>query len=232
MNIAIILAAGSGTRIKQSKIPKQFIEIDKKPIVIYTFEKFMNNENIDEIIIVCHPDWIEYLNQAMDRFKYSTNYTHITAGGLTRNDSIKMGLNYINKNLKIKSDDIVLTHDGARIFISSKTINENIEWAKKFGSVGTVVPSTDTIVCSLNGQKIDSIPNRNHLFNSQTPQSFSLEILNDIYHDNSSDTSDACTLAVKKGYDVYIVNGEHSNIKITTDFDIEILETMIRMNNL
>lgn len=231
MNIAIILASGSGTRVRNSRIPKQFIEINDKPIVLHTLEKFINNQNIDQIIIVCNYDWINYLKQIMEKlFKKANNY-HIICGGLTRNDSIKKGLDYINKNLPSKKDDIILTHDAARIFVSTKIINENIEYAKKYGVVDTVVATTDTIVCSSDGKKIDTIPNRNYLYNCQTPQTFKLEILNKIYEQIYGDTSDACSLAVESGYYVHLLIGEYTNIKITTDFDLAIAEFLLKKNN-
>lgn len=175
---------------------------------------------------------MEYLNQTLNKFSYNLTNLHIVAGGITRNDSIKMGLNYINEKFKVKNDDIILTHDAARIFVSTDIINKNICFAKKYQSVDTVVPAIDTIVYSLEGNKIDSIPIRDNLYNSQTPQTFKLEILNNIYNNNYEDTSDICTLAVKNGYDVHLVNGEYSNIKITTDFDLEIINILIKKNNL
>lgn len=229
MNIAIILAGGSGLRVKNSSIPKQFLEINNKPIILHTFEKFFNNENINEVVIVCHPEWRDYLNQIMNKFLYKTNDFHIVGGGMSRNDSIKNALNYINKNLVVNNEDIILTHDAARMLVSIKTIDENILYTKKYGAVSTVVPTTDTIACSSNGDKIDSILNRNHLFNSQTPQSFKLEIINYIYK-NYNDTSDACSLALQKGYYIHLLNGEYSNIKITNDFDFSIIELMCRKN--
>lgn len=230
MNIAIILASGNGTRMRNSKIPKQFIEIKNKPIVSHTVEKFINNQNIDETIIVCHPEWISFLKQSMEKLHPKNNY-HIIEGGTCRNDSIKLGLIYIQKNFDIDNNDIILTHDAVRIFISSKIINDNIEYAKKYGAVDTVVPATDTIVCSLDGKKINNIPNRDQLFNGQTPQTFKWKIINDIYSKKNIDASDACSLAIQNGFDVYLLEGEYSNIKITSDFDLAIIDAMVRTND-
>lgn len=230
MNIAIILASGGGTRVRNSKIPKQFIEIGDKPIVVHTFDKFISNKNIDKIIIVCHPDWVSFLEQYLNKTCIDDNY-HIIKGGSTRNDSIKLALTYIGENFSVNSNDIILTHDAVRIFISTKIINENISYAKKYGAVDTVVATTDTIVFSFDKVKIDNIPNRNYLFNGQTPQTFKWEIISSIYNENFDDTSDACSLAIKNGFDVYLLKGEYSNIKITTDFDIDIIKAMVKIDD-
>lgn len=231
MNIVMILASGSGLRIKNYQIPKQFISIENKPIVMYAFEKFIENKNIDEILIICHPNWIDYLNDMMNKFSYKNNEFHIVKGGSTRNESIKNGLNYIIEKFEILDNDIIITHDAARIFTSQNIINKNIECAEKYGAVDTVVPAVDTIICSLADNKISSVPNRKHLFNGQTPQTFKFSILNNIYKNNCEDTSDACYLAIEKGYDVHLVKGEYSNIKITNDFDLNIAEFMLKKND-
>lgn len=165
----------------------------------------------------------------MNKFSYKAKDFHIVGGGMFRNDSIKNALNYINQNLTINSDDIILTHDAVRMFVSAKTIDENIQYTKKYGIVNTVVKTTDTIVCSSDGDKIDSILNRDYLFNSQTPQSFKVSIMNALY-ETYNDTSDACTLAMRSGYNIHLLSGEYNNIKITNDFDFLVIELIYRKN--
>ncbi len=222
MNIAIILASGSGSRIKQSKIPKQFIEISNKPIVIHTMERFLSNKNIDKIIVSCHPEWIDYLSKYV-KDNYTSGRINIIKGGKQRNDSIGNAIKFVHDNNIACDDDVILTHDAVRMFVSDRIINENIDVCKRYGAVDTVVKTIDTIVLSSDGKNIDSIPERDYLYNSQTPQSFRYKILKDIYLSNKiKNTTDACRLLLEK-HDCIIgmVIGEYENFKITNDVDLE-----------
>ncbi len=229
MNFALILASGTGSRVKSSKIPKQFIEINNKPIVAHTVDKFLLNKNIDEVVIVCHPEWNEYLTNYLKNFNKKA---YVVNGGKTRNESILNGLNYIKNDLKAKGTDIVLTHDAVRMFITDRIINDNIDKAKEYGAVDTVVPSTDTIVESTNKETLTSIPNRDHLYNGQTPQSFKFGIIYDAYKNNKADTSDACRLVLENTKNkVALVIGDYENFKITTDFDLEFAKSVVKKND-
>lgn len=229
MNYAIILASGTGTRVKSSKIPKQFIEINNKPIVAHTIDKFLLNKNIDEVIVVCHPEWNSYLTNYLKSFNKKA---YVVDGGETRNISILNGLNFLINEIKAKDNDIVLTHDAVRMFITDRIINENIEMAKKYGAADTVVPSTDTIIESTDKQFIASIPNRDNLYNGQTPQSFQLGIIYKAYKDNNADTSDACRLVLENtNTKVSLVIGDYENFKITTDFDLEFAKSVVKKND-
>ena len=232
MNIVIILASGSGSRIKQSKIPKQFIEISNKPIVIHTMERFLFSKNIDKIIISCHPEWIDYLSKYVED-NYSDDNIVIVKGGKQRNDSIANAIKFINDNNMACDDDVVLTHDAVRMFVSDRIINENIDVCKECGAVDTVVKTIDTIVSSNDGKNIDNIPERDKLYNGQTPQTFKFKILKDIYLSNEiENTTDACKLLLEKHNAIIkIVLGEYENFKITTDFDLDYAKKMVNKND-
>lgn len=217
MNITIILASGNGSRIKQSKIPKQFIEINNKPIVIHTLERFIYNKNIDKTVIVCHPEWVDYLNNYINQ-NYNNGNIFIVEGGKERNHSIVNAIRLIDKEMNVKDDDVILTHDAVRMFVSDRIINENIEMCKKYGVVTTAVPTIDTIGI-IRENKIIDVPNRNDLVNIQTPQTFVYKTLKDTYLINGiQNTSDACKLLLNSK--IYIVIGEYENFKITSDFDL------------
>lgn len=224
MNIAIILASGNGSRIKQSKIPKQFIKINNKPIVIHTLERFIYNKNIDKTIIICHPKWIDYLSNYINKH-YSNDNIFIVEGGKERNDSIANAIRFLDKKLNVKDDDVILTHDAVRMFVSDRIIIENIEMCKKYGAVTTAVPTIDTIGIIKNNKIVD-VPNRNDLVNIQTPQTFLFNILKYLYlHNKIKNSSDICkSLFDKKLKHINIVYGEYENFKITTNFDLYLIK--------
>ena len=231
MNIAIILASGSGSRIKQSKIPKQFIEISNKPIVIHTMERFLSNKNIDKIIVSCHPEWIDYLSKYV-KDNYPAGSINIIKGGKQRNNSIANAIKFIHDNNIACDDDVILTHDAVRMFVSERIINENIDVCKQYGAVDTVIKTIDTIVLSNDGKNIDSIPERDNLYNGQTPQTFKLKILKDLYLNNEiRNTTDACKLLLEKHNTIIkMVLGEYENFKITTDFDLDYARHIVIKN--
>lgn len=218
MNIVVILASGNGSRIKNSKIPKQFIEINNKPIVVHTIERFIYNTNIDKTIVVCHPEWVDYLTNYVNQNIKNDN-VYIIEGGKERNDSIANAIKFLNDELNVNGDDVILTHDAVRMFVSDRIINENIEMCKKFGAVTTAIPAVDTIGF-VDDNLVKNIPNRKHLFNIQTPQTFKMKIMSKILDlKNVPNTSDLCSLF--NGIDIYVVEGENKNYKITFDEDLK-----------
>lgn len=230
MNIAIVLAGGVGSRTG-FKRPKQFIDICGKPLIIYTIENFENQEEIDAIAIVCKEGWKEeltsYLQQyGIDKVKW------IIEGGDTRQESVYNAIMFLKD--KCKGEDIVLIHDGARLFLSKEIIKNNIYGAKKHGAVNTVIPCTDTIVESLNKETISSVPNRNNLYAAQTPQSFKYDLIFEAHRkameSEIKDCSDDCQLILKMGKDVQLVEGNKKNFKVTTLEDFELAEALITIN--
>lgn len=232
MNIALILASGQGSRIKTSKIPKQFIEINNKPIVGHTIDKFIINNNIDCVVVTCHPEWMDYLKKYLiDNFP--NNQYHIIEGGKERNDSIANAIKYITKNISNNNNDVIITHDAVRMFVSDRIINDNISLAKKYKAIDTAIPCVDTIVSSINHKTIHHIPKRNELYHGQTPQTFHLELLKTLYlKNNIENTTDICSLLLEKTKEkIAIVIGEYENFKITTDFDLDYAIKMVKKND-
>lgn len=229
MNIAIILAGGSGTRMG-SDIPKQFIDIYGKPLIIHTIESFDANPNIDSIAIACKKEWQEDLRIWIR--KYGINKVQwIVDGGDTRQESIYKSLMTIGK--ECGEDDIVVIHDSARPLISQRIINENIEGAKEFGAVDTVIPSADTIVKSIDENTIDSVPLRKELYLGQTPQSFKYSMILDAHNkaieNNNLEATDDCQLVLALKKDVHLVRGDKLNFKITTFEDLLLLKAVIKL---
>lgn len=232
MNIAIILAGGSGSRMG-SDIPKQFMDIYGKPLIIHTLENFDINPNIDYITVVCKEDWCEDLRIWIR--KYGINKAKwIVEGGKTRQESIYNALKKIET--ECSENDIVVIHDAARPLISQRIIDDNIEGAKKYGAVDTVIPTSDTIVNSKDGEMINSVPIRKELYLGQTPQSFSYRLIkqaHEIALDNDRfDATDDCQLIIGMNENVHLIKGDKLNFKITTFEDMLLLKAVIKLGKL
>lgn len=221
---AIILAGGKGKRMN-SKVSKQFIEIKDKPVIYYTIKKFNENKNIDNIVVVLPKDEVDYFKENVLK-KYTLKVDKIVIGGAERQDSVYNGL----KSLEQDSVDIVLIHDGARPFISDRIIEEGINYAAVYGASAPGVMPKDTIkIKNEEGFSINT-PKRETLMAIQTPQVFKFnEILRcheKIKEDKILVTDD--TMVVEQyGYNVYLYEGEYTNIKITTPEDLILGEKLI-----
>lgn len=213
---AVLLIAGTGSRFGGS-IPKQFREIDGKKIYLYTLEQFLETKLFDQIILVCHPDWVEQVESEVEGVK-------VIAGGPTRQKSSYRGLLACDPGTTH-----VVIHDGVRPFVSSEIIRSNVLAVRKFGAVDTCIPSADTIVYSKNGDKIDEIPPRIHYLRGQTPQSFAYELILQAHKSTAkTNASDDCSLIRDMGHEVHIVQGSEENIKITTEMDLLIARALLK----
>ncbi len=234
MTYAIILAGGFGTRMKNSLIPKQFMNLKGKPIITHTIEKFLLVDSIDKIIIPCKEDWIQELEQMINKYTPSEKIKVIT-GGNSRNMSIKNSIEYIN-SLSPSKEDVIITHDAVRPFLSIEIIKNNVKEAKSNEMViDTCVKAVDTIVQSKNNDIIDNIPNRDKLYLGQTPQSCKYWIAKQIYSKEYDEylfsSTDLCRLAIENNIKTKIVEGDYFNIKITTDFDMYLAKLIIGEEN-
>lgn len=231
MIYAEILAGGSGTRMGNTDLPKQFMMLGTKPIIIHTIEQFQLEPRISKIIVCCPKKWISYMTDLLK--KYLPNATNIAVceGGSTRNETIINGCKYIEENFGIEKDDIIITHDAVRPFITTRIIADNIEQGLKCDAVDTVIPATDTIVEVAKGDIISNIPNRKIMYQGQTPQTFKIKKLMDTYEsltDEEKDIlTDACKMFVIKDLKVKIVSGEDYNIKVTTMHDYKVCNALL-----
>lgn len=233
MNIAIIVAGGKGTRMGIKDKPKQFLDIYEKPIIIHTLEVFDKHQEIDYICIVGLEEWHDDIKTWIKEFQIK-KVKWIVKEGNTRQKSVFNGLNALK--YETNPEDIVLIHDAARPLINNRIISENIKAAKEYGCVCTVLPSTDTIIKSIDNKTIDSIPLRNELYLAQTPQSFKYSIIWNA-HNNADEeilktATDDCKLVLAYGNDIHLVNGDKFNFKITTVEDILFLKSIIELREL
>jgi 2-C-methyl-D-erythritol 4-phosphate cytidylyltransferase len=234
MIYAEILAGGKGTRMGNVNMPKQFLTLNGKPIIIHTLEKFILNSEFEKILVVTPREWINYTYDIIEKFIGQEGRIIVVEGGKDRNESIMNGIKYIEDSHGLSDDDYIVTHDSVRPFLTHRIIKDNIEQVKKYNAVDTVIEAIDTIIESENGDVISNIPKRDNMYQGQTPQSFHVKtILN--YYNQLSDgerdiLTDACKICTLFGEDVKIVKGEVFNIKITTPYDLKVANAIIQEN--
>jgi len=219
--LAIIVAAGSGTRFG-ADVPKQFLEIGGKPILIHTLERFNQCTEIDEIFLVLAENEIGNFQKTLEKFNLE-KVKKIIAGGKTRAESVR------NAVKSISNAEIIGVHDGARPLVSAEEIAETFIKARETGACCLVGKITDTIKRIENGKIIETI-DRENLRRAQTPQTFRFEILQKAFSDDNfvSSATDECYLVEKAGFEVYFVEGSAKNIKITTREDFALAEIFLR----
>ena len=220
MTNALIFAGGSGTRMNSKSRPKQFLQFYGKELIIHTLENFQNHSEIDGIVIVCIEDWIPYLNKLLEKYGID-KVKAVVFGGVTGQESIFKGLKAI-KTFDKDEKSIVLIHDGVRPFINEDVISSCIKSVKEKGSAITVVPATETIITSEDG-KISTITDRSKCCLARAPQCFYLDDILDAHHkaikDGNLNMIDSASLMKFYGHELYTVQGNADNIKITTPTD-------------
>lgn len=235
MNIAIIFAGGVGKRFKNTDIPKQFVDICGKPIIIHTLELFQNHSEIDKIYIAILPTHKAYLQNLVKDFGI-TKVAGIVNGGNSGQESIFNALNLAYQ--ENPSDSIVLIHDGVRPIVTSEVISANIKCARINGNAITCTPCSETILISENKVNPTTVPYRRNTFAAQAPQSFRLGDIMEAHlkiqqrKEKYEDMIDSCTIYNYLGKKTYIVKGNTGNIKVTNPEDIFILEALIKCREL
>ena len=231
MNFALILAGGFGTRMGQTKKPKQFLELGNKPILIHTIEKFAILNDFEKIIVLTPKEWINFTQDLIN--KHNFDNVVVIEGGELRIDTINNGMEYILNNYD-GDNHMIITHDAVRPFVTHRIIKDNILKVIEYGACNTMIPATDTIVESRDDTLISNIPKRNYMYQGQTPQSFNLNKLKSFYdkltQEEKENLTDACKVFTLNGEDVAIVEGEVSNIKITYPFDLNVANYIIKEN--
>lgn len=230
MIFGAVLAGGVGSRMNISDMPKQFLPLGEKPIILHTLEKFLMCNRFDRIYVGVHPNWQLHMQDLLDKHLAGAPVTIVPGGG-DRNSTILNIIDAIEKDHGESDENIIVTHDSVRPFVTLRIINENIDAAMRYGACDTVVPAIDTIVVSKDGEEISEIPNRSLMYQGQTPQSFKMSMLKNLYHDLSEEEkevlTDACKICVVRNTPVKLVAGEISNLKITTVSDYKIAQAMV-----
>ena len=228
MVVALLTAAGTGTRMGQD-IPKQFMHVDNKPLIIHTMEAFQNHPSIDAILVVTLPAWTAVLQAYASQFNI-TKLRWVVPGGATGQESIHNGLIELSKSLS--DDDIVMIHDGNRCLVSSEIISNSLATYQAHGSAVAAIPCVEAVFRSNDDgtSSTVSIP-RELLFRTQTPHTYSLgKILwahREAEKKGITNTAASCTLMQMLGETVFFSKGSETNLKITTVDDMLIFEALL-----
>lgn len=228
-NIALIIAGGVGARMHQD-IPKQFMNVNDRPIIIYTLQAFQNHPNIDAIEVVCLDGWHDILRAYCKQFEI-TKLENIVSGGETGQDSIRNGLYDIAKRYN-GDNDIVLIHDSIRPMVSQDIISDSIRVCREFGNATTVIPCTSVMLKTEDSIVSEGQVPRDNLKITQTPQTFFLNELLSVHAEaikkDLLPSIASCALYIEMGKKVYLSKGSEKNIKITTSEDIEIFNALLK----
>ena len=226
-NIGLLIAGGSGNRMHQD-IPKQFITVNERPVIVYTLEAFEKHSEIDAIAVVCIEGWEQVLWAYAKQFNI-TKLKHVVPGGKNGQDSIRNGVFELEKHYG--PDDLVLIHDAIRPMVSAEIISDNIRVAREFGNAITVIPCAEAMVQTENGVvSVGSYP-RDRLKRTQTPQAFRIGDICDLHRRaldaGITNSVASCTLKIEMGEQVYFSAGSEKNIKLTTVEDIDIFKALL-----
>lgn len=227
-NVALIIAAGTGSRMGQD-IPKQFIHVEEKPIIIYTLEAFQRHPSIDSIICVTLPAWVEVVRAYAHQFNIS-KLKWIVPGGQTGQESIFNGLKAIKDELS--HDSIVMVHDGNRCLVSNEVISDSLATFYRHGSAVAVIPCVEAVFRSNdNGVSSTVSIQREQLYRTQTPHTYTLGKLLWAHEEANkrgiTNTTATCTLMQQLGETVYFSKGSEENLKITTVEDMMIFKALL-----
>lgn len=227
MNIALLTAAGAGTRMGQD-IPKQFLTVNERPVIVYTMEAFQYHPEIDEIIVVCLEGWENILRAYANQFNI-TKLARIVRGGASGQESIYNGILALSKDHE--GEDLVLVHDGNRPFLPSKMITDCIATAKRYGCSVAAVPCQEAMALTEDGVVSAGNIARENLKRTQTPHGFRLGKLQELHRQAGEkgieNTTATCTLMMELGEPVYFYEGSEKNIKLTTLDDMDIFKALL-----
>ncbi len=226
--VALLTAAGTSTRMGQD-IPKQFMHVENKPLIIHTMEAFQKHPSIDEILVVTLPSWTDVLMAYARQFNIK-KLKWVVPGGSTGQESIRNGLMKLKEELD--KEDIVVIHDGNRCMVSDEIISNSLATFHVHGSAVAAIPCVEAVFRSGdNGlSSTVSIP-REQLFRTQTPHTYTMGKLLWAYEEaekrNITNTAAACTLMQQLGEVVYFSKGSEENLKITTVDDMMIFKALL-----
>lgn len=228
-NIALIIAGGVGARMGQ-EIPKQFINVHDKPVIVYTMEAFQKHPEIDAIEVVCLDGWHDVLKAYAKQFGIA-KLENIVSGGKNGQDSIRNGLMDIYGRYH-NDDDIVLVHDAIRPMLLPEIISDNIRVCREYGNAITVVPCTAAMLKTYDSLSTEEQVARDNLKITQTPQAFFIKDIVGAHEEalkkGITNSVASCTMYIELGRKLYMSKGSEKNLKLTTTEDIEIFKALLQ----
>lgn len=229
MNIALIFAGGTGQRMNTRTKPKQFLELNGKPIIVHTIGKFEEHPLIDGIVVVCVEDWIPYMKSLLEKYQLK-KVRWVVPGGATGQQSIRNGLYALWEDKTVPRDALVLIHDGVRPLIDEDTITRNIACAKEKGNAVTVTAASETIINVTQDDKVSNILDRSVCKLARAPQTFRLKDIVGAHQQAETEglasMIDSAMLMSHYGFILHTVEGPVENIKITTPSDFYIFRAI------
>ncbi len=227
MNIALLTAAGAGTRMGQD-VPKQFMTVNEKPVIAYTMEAFQYHPEIDEILVVCLEDWQPVLKAYARQFNIS-KLIRTVPGGASGQESINRGIMSLKEDHDM--NDLILVHDGNRPFVSEKIITDCIRTAEKYGNAVAAIPCHEVMALTEDGIISSGNIDRDHLKRTQTPHGFTLGKMCEL-HERAKEkgienTTATCSLMMELGEQVHFYDGSEKNLKLTTLDDLDIFKALL-----
>lgn len=227
MNIGLLIAGGSGNRMQQD-IPKQFLTVNERPVIIYTLEAFEKHPEIDAIAVVCIEGWEQVLWAYAKQFGI-TKLKWVVPGGKNGQESIRNGVFELEK--QCRAEDLVLIHDAIRPMVSAEIISDNIRVAMEHGNAITVIPCAEAMLQTEDGIVSTGSYPRDRLKRTQTPQAFRIGDICDLHREalekGITSSIASCTLMTELGKQVYFSAGSEKNIKLTTVEDIDIFKALL-----
>ena len=234
MILAGLVAGGTGTRMKQN-MPKQFLTVGGEPILVRTLRVFLNSEQVDGILIGVPADYVTYTEELVNGCIASENSAKrvvVTAGGNSRNETLRCLMEASVCEFGATDSDIFLTHDAVRPFVTPEMIAANVTAMEKAQAASTAISACDTILLSMEGRTVDSVPKRSMAYQAQTPQTARFGIFRSILaglsEGEQSAATDLCGLCERKGIKAVLVPGDASNIKITGPLDLALAEAILK----
>ena len=225
--IAMLTAGGSGNRMHQD-IPKQFLTVNEKPVIVYTLEAFEKHPEIDAIAVACLDGWENVLSAYAQQFNIN-KLKYIVPGGKTGQESIKNGLFELEKHFA--PDDIVMIHDGNRPPLPPEVISDSLRCARKNGNAVAVIPCAEVIMETEDGLISSKTHERKNLRRTQTPHTFHLHDVCELYREADktgiTNAAAACQIMEELGRHVYFSIGSEKNLKLTTLDDIDIFKALL-----
>ena len=234
MIYASILAAGLGIRMHRHDMPKQFLPLGKKPIIIHTLEQFFLNSSVGKIVIVAPTDLVPYTEDLIVQHNLTGKEYAVISGGVNKTVSISMSAKFIMETWGVDSNDILIAHDAIRPFVTQRIIDDNISAAQEHGAANTAFLGNDATLLSTDGSFIEAIPPYGQMFSEQTPQSYSIPKLMNVLKRaelsgiSLSDEAELTRLWINSGEKLFLVRGEYFNMKISNPYDLEVANALLR----
>lgn len=230
----VIFAGGTGTRMGNTSVPKQFLDYGGKPLIVHTIEHFQQHPQVERVAVAVPEEWIPRFEEMVTRFAL-TKIVGIVGGGSTGQESIYLGLKAI-VGAGAQPDEIVMIHDGVRPLINERIITECIEVAQVAGGAITVFPAVETVVYSENGTSVEGIHQRDKLYIAQAPQGFPVGELLAAHEEararNELDYIDSCTMMLElRGLKSSFVMGSRANMKVTAPEDYYMSRALLELEH-